>query len=675
MANVLFLIPLLPLLAFGVNLLLGRSLIRDKAYLVSIPAVLASWVLSLAVLLQVHGDGVGIHQRLFTWIPAGDFNVSISVYADQLTAIMLVVVTTVGLLVHVYSVGYMEGEDGFYRFFAYLPLFVFSMLMLVLAENLLVLFIFWEAVGLCSYLLIGYYFRRRSANNAAKKAFVVNRIGDVGFGLGIMAAFWTFGTLDFYGPDGIFAKATNHAALGIAGGALTLIGVLLFIGACGKSAQFPLHVWLPDAMEGPTPVSALIHAATMVTAGIYMVARTHTIYMGSQTAMLVVAIIGAFTALMAATIALTQNDIKRIVAYSTVSQLGYMVFALGTGAWVAAILHLMTHAFFKGLLFLGCGSVIHGMHGEQDIRKMGGLRKYMPITFGTFLVGSLANAGVIPFAGFWSKDEIIVGAWASDSSVGKLASIVGLAAAFLTALYMFRLVFLVFFTKSRFDPGVHPHESGKWMTVPLVLLAIPSLLIGFVGFPPEKGPFQHFLEPVFYPAAEESHAQLQASQVYMIQQDAPAATGVTAEATTAHAGPHEVSTTTTIIFGIISTIIALSGVGIAYLTYIKQAISAEALAVRFPGLYDFLLNKWYLDEIYDLVIVRPMYAFSVFLWKVVDVNIIDAAVNGVATGIGAISQRLRHVQTGLVANYAFAIALGMVLLVGVYLAGFSNLFR
>ena len=677
MANVLFLIPLLPLLAFGVNLLFGRSLIRGKAYWVSIPAVFVSWVLSLAVLRDVHADGVAIHQRLFTWIPAGDFNVAISLYADQLTAIMLIVVTTVGLLVHIYSVGYMHGEDGFYRFFAYLPLFVFSMLMLVLADNLLVLFIFWEAVGLCSYLLIGYYFRRRSANNAAKKAFIVNRIGDVGFGLGIMAMFWTFGTLNFYGDDGVFAKASNHAALGIAGGTLTLIGILLFIGACGKSAQFPLHVWLPDAMEGPTPVSALIHAATMVTAGIYMVARTHTIYMGSQTAMLVVAIIGAFTALMAASIALTQNDLKRVVAYSTVSQLGYMVFALGTGAWVAAIFHLMTHAFFKGLLFLGCGSVIHGMHGEQDIRKMGGLRKQMPITFITFLVGSLANAGVIPFAGFWSKDEIIVGAWASDSAVGKLASVVGLAAAFLTALYMFRLVFLVFFTKSRVDSHVHPHESGKWMTIPLVLLAIPSLLIGFLGFPPEKGAFQHFLEPVFFPEAEQSHAQLQASQIYTIQQDAPAATGVTAEPPVAqtHAGPHIVSTRTTIIFGIISTIVALSGIAIAYLTYIRKMISAEALAVRFSGLYEFLLNKWYIDEIYDLVIVKPMYSFANFLWKIVDVNIIDAAVNGVATGIGAISQRWRHVQTGLVSNYAFAIALGMVLLVGVYLAGFSNLFR
>jgi len=392
MSDLLFLIPLLPLAAFCINILLGRSVIREKAHWISIPAVLGSWIVSVLVLFDINDTERAISQRLFTWIPSGDFNVEVSLYADQLTAIMLMVVTTVGLFVHVFSVGYMHGDPGYYRFFSYLPLFVFSMLMLVLADNLLVLFVFWEAVGLCSYFLIGYYFKRRSANNAAKKAFIVNRIGDLGFGLGIMLAYWTFGTISFHGDTGLFEKAFNHEAFGIAGGTMTLIGILLFIGACGKSAQFPLHVWLPDAMEGPTPVSALIHAATMVTAGIYMVARSYTIFISSETAMLFVTVIGAFTAFMAATIALTQNDIKRIVAYSTLSQLGYMVFALGAGAWVAAIFHLMTHAFFKGLLFLGCGSVIHGMHEEQDIQKMGGLRKYMPITFWTFLIGALANA-------------------------------------------------------------------------------------------------------------------------------------------------------------------------------------------------------------------------------------------------------------------------------------------
>ncbi len=641
MEDLLYLIPLLPLAAFVINILLGRGFIRDNAHWVALPLVGASWIVALLVFLDVRDTEHAISQHLFTWIPAGDFVVDVNLYVDQLTAIMLLVVLTVGFLVHVYSVGYMHGDPGFYRFFAYLPLFVFSMLMLVLADNLLVLFVFWEAVGLCSYFLIGYYFRRRSAGNAAKKAFIVNRVGDLGFGLGVMLTFWTFGTISFYGEHGIFEQAAHHAELGIAGGALTAIGILLFIGACGKSAQFPLHVWLPDAMEGPTPVSALIHAATMVTAGIYMVARNYTIYIQSESAMMVVAIVGAFTAFMAATIALTQNDIKRVVAYSTVSQLGYMAFALGTGAWVAAIFHLMTHAFFKGLLFLGCGSVIHGMHEEQDMRKMGGLRKYMPVTFWTFLIGSLANAGVVPLAGFWSKDEIIVGAWISDSSFGKPAAIIGLAAAFLTALYMFRLVFLVFFGKERFDTEhIHPHESGAWMAIPLVLLAIPSVLIGFVGFPPEDGPFHHFL-----------HHAFELVEV------------------------HHVSMTTTWTFGIISTVVALGGIFIAWLAYIRGAINPAAVRERFEGTYQFLYNKWYFDELYDATIVQPLRRFSMFLWKVVDEGIIDAAVNGVATGIAAISQRVRHVQTGLVANYALAIAIGMVLLVGVYLAAFSDLFQ
>jgi NADH-quinone oxidoreductase subunit L len=641
MSDFLFLIPLLPLAAFCINIVLGRSLIREHAHLISIPAVLGSWIVSVLVLLDLNDNEHAISQRLFTWIPSGDFNVEVSLYADQLTAIMLMVVTTVGLLVHVYSVGYMHGDPGYYRFFSYLPLFVFSMLMLVLADNLLVLFVFWEAVGLCSYFLIGYYFRRRSANNAAKKAFIVNRIGDLGFGLGIMLAYWTFGTISFHGDTGLFESAFNHEALGIAGGTLTLIGILLFIGACGKSAQFPLHVWLPDAMEGPTPVSALIHAATMVTAGIYMVARSYTIFISSETAMLVVTVIGAFTAFMAATIALTQNDIKRVVAYSTLSQLGYMAFALGTGAWVAAIFHLMTHAFFKGLLFLGCGSVIHGMHEEQDIQKMGGLRKYMPITFWTFLIGSLANAGIIPLAGFWSKDEIILGSWISDSVIGKPVAMVGIAAAFLTALYMFRLVFLVFFGKERFDVSrIHPHESGRWMAVPLVVLAVASVFAGFIGFPPEDGWFHHFL-----------HHSFEFVEI------------------------HHVTMTQTVTFGVLSTVVAVGGIFVAYLTYLRGTISAEAMAERFPAVYIFLFRKWYFDELYGKVFVQPLSRFSVFLWKVVDVDVIDAAVNGVATGLSASSLRLRQVQTGLVANYALAIALGMVVIVGVYLAGFSNLFR
>ena len=673
MADYLFLIPLLPLVAFAINLLFGRGYIRENAHWVACPAVFASWVLSLLVLLDINDSDEPISQHLFRWIPAGDFTVDVNLFADQLTAVMLLVVTTVGFLVHVYSIGYMKGDGGYYRFFSYLPLFVFSMLMLVLADNFLLLFVFWEAVGLCSYFLIGFWYKRRSAINAAKKAFIVNRVGDLGFGLGIMWVFASFGTMAFYGGDGVFARAPELAT-----GTLTGICLLLFLGACGKSAQFPLHVWLPDAMEGPTPVSALIHAATMVTAGIYMVARAHPLFLESETAMVVVAIVGAFTAFMAATIGLVQNDIKRVVAYSTLSQLGYMAFALGTGAWVAAIFHLLTHAFFKGLLFLGAGSVIHGMHEEQDIRNMGGLRRYLPITTWTFVIASLANAGVIPFAGFWSKDEIIVGSWISDiQPVGKIVAVVGLVTAFLTGLYMFRLVFLVFFTKPRFDTEqVHPHESPASMALPLVLLAVPAAAIGFVGFPPEDGPLHHFLEPVFAGESVEASDE-EVAALFTLQEetdDEHTEEGVTGGEHAA-AGGHHVSTETTVTFGIISTVVAAAGILLAYMTYITGSISASGVANRFRALYQFLYEKWRWDELYNAVIVRPLSDLAMMLWQVVDIGIIDASVNGVATGLGALSQRLRHVQTGLVANYALAIALGMVLMVGVYLGLFSNLFR
>jgi NADH-quinone oxidoreductase subunit L len=692
MADLLWLIPALPLAAFCVSLLLGpisvrlgRGDLRANAHWVSVPAVFLSWLLCLFVFFDVRGnpdDAKAIGQHIYTWIPSGDFQVEVNLFVDQLTAVMLLVVTTVGLLVHVYSVGYMKGDGGYYRFFAYLPLFVFSMLMLVLADNFLLLFVFWEAVGLCSYLLIGFWYKRRSAANAAKKAFIVNRVGDLGFGLGIMLTFWTFGAVSFADVFGHVGEESE--------GRLTAIALLLFLGACGKSAQFPLHVWLPDAMEGPTPVSALIHAATMVTAGIYMVARCYPIFQASDAAMVVVALVGAFTAIMAATIALAQNDIKRVVAYSTLSQLGYMCFALGTGAWIAAIFHLMTHAFFKGLLFLGCGSVIHGMHEEQNIQKMGGLRKYMPITFWTFLVASLANAGVVPLAGFWSKDEILVGAWISGSDVGKLVSIVGFVAAFFTALYMFRLVFLTFFGKERFDTHeIHPHESPATMALPLVLLAIPAALIGFVGFPPEDGPIHHFLEPVFAGGEEAEHVEgEETASLVTFQEASPESDGAEGEeheeagaagATTdeghGEEGEHHVSTAQTWTFGIVSTVVALSGIFVAYLFYFAGRLSPVTLAARFPAVYRFLLNKWYWDELYDRVIIPPRKDLAMVLWRIVDEGIIDATVNGVANGIGALSQRLRHVQTGLVANYALAIALGMVLMVGVWLAGFSDLFR
>ena len=675
MADYLFLIPALPLLAFAINFIFGRTLIKDKAHWIAAPAVFASFVLSVMVFFDVRDKGESIEKHLFTWIPSGSFNIEVALHVDQLTAVMLLVVTSVGFLVHFYSVGYMDGDSSFYRFFSYLPLFVFSMLMLVLANNFLLLFVFWEAVGLCSYILIGYYHKRRSANNAAKKAFIVNRVGDLGFGIGIMWIYTAFGTLNFFGDTGVFAQAGMGT---VSGKTLTGIALLLFMGAVGKSAQFPLHVWLPDAMEGPTPVSALIHAATMVTAGIYLVARSHAIVQESQTAMFVIATVGAFTAFMAATIAIAQNDIKKIVAYSTVSQLGYMAFALGTGAWISAIFHLMTHAFFKGLLFLGCGSVIHGMHDEQNIQKMGGLRKYMPITFATFVVGALANAGVVPFAGFWSKDEIIVGAWTSPvfPNWGKVIAIVGLVSAFLTALYMFRLVFLTFYGKPRFEAQtVHPHESGPSMTIPLVLLAIPSLLIGFVGFPPDEGRIHKFLGPVFE-AEQEAEVAAQPAEtasLYVLQETST----TDEEEVTGEAGAeeHQISNTTKWTFGIISTIVALSGILVAYLTYITGTISAVAVARRFNGIYQFLYDKWRIDEFYDRTIVQPLKQFAMVCWRVIDVGIIDGTVNGVAGIVDGASARLRTVQTGLVANYALAIALGMVVIIGVYFAAFSDLLR
>jgi NADH-quinone oxidoreductase subunit L len=684
MADYLILIPLLPLIAAVINLLFGRSVTRDRAHWVSIPAVTVSWICSLLVLREVHDKEHALSQHIYNWIPSGSFNVPVNLYADQLTAIMLVVVTTVGLLVHIYSVGYMHGDGAFYRFFAYLPLFVFSMLMLVLADNYLLVFVFWEAVGLCSYLLIGYYYKRRSADNAAKKAFIVNRIGDLGFGLGIMFIFWTFGTLQFWGADGVFARVGEASNTTI-----TVIALLLFTGAIGKSAQFPLHVWLPDAMEGPTPVSALIHAATMVTAGIYLVARSNAIFIDSKTAMFVVATIGVFTAFMGASIALVQNDIKRVVAYSTVSQLGFMCFALGTGAWAAAIFHLMTHAFFKGLLFLGCGSVIHGMHEEQDIRNMGGLRKYMPVTYITFLIGSLANAGIVPFAGFWSKDEIIVGSWSSQvfPNWGKVVAILGLISAFMTAFYMFRLVFLVFFGKERFDThAIHPHESPRVMTGPLVVLAFAAVFAGFLGFPPEKGWFQDLIEPVFsHGSASAEHAEEAA--LYAVNDGGASATAGGQEGTsTATAGDdehaaaevteteeHHISTATTWTFGIISTIVAVSGIWLAYSFYISGRFNPARTAEEHPALYRFLSNRWGFDDLYDRVFVKPAYALAMFLWTFVDVRVIDGTVNEVARDTLRLSQRLRRVQTGLVSNYALAIALGTVVILGVYLVGFSSL--
>ncbi len=615
----------LPLAAFIINGVFGRRLGKATGPIACVLVGLA-FVMAVAVFFQVQAHPLDTYQfTLYTWIPSGDFRVDIAFLIDPLTAIMLLVVLSVGTLVHIYSVGYMEEDADFARFFTYLPLFVFSMLILVLANNFLLLFVGWEAVGLSSYLLIGFWFYKKSANDAAKKAFIVNRIGDFGFALGIMMLFVNFSNLssDLKYTD-IFAAAANQPMIL---GNMTIVCLLLFTGAMGKSAQFPLHVWLPDAMEGPTPVSALIHAATMVTAGIYLVARANPLFSLAPDALAVVAIIGTTTAVLGASIALVNNDIKRVVAYSTVSQLGYMMAGLGVGAWASAIFHLMTHAFFKGLLFLGAGSVIHGVHGEQDMRKMGQLRNKMPVTYITFLIASLANAGVIPFAGFWSKDEIIGNSFLRNHwVVGSML----MGAAFLTALYMFRLVFLVFFGKNNVPKEVHPHESGKAMAIPLVLLAIPAALIGFVGVPPDNGIFQRFIEPVFAPAIERA-------------QGLPPAVGFT--------GP-------TLLIMLISTLTAIAGIFTAFMLYYKANPLPGVIARGVPWLYNALLNKWYFDELYNRTLVDGGKALAYSFWRF-DQKVVDGVVNGVASLVRGSGGKLRRVQTGFVQGYALAIGLGL----------------
>ncbi len=647
MENFLWVIPAAPLVAFIVTILFGRGVLKSQAHWPPIIGVGIAAVCSWLVFFQVRGlkAGESLNNHLFTWMNTGayDFdklqlNVPITLRADHLTALMLLVVTTVGFLVIVYSIGYMHHDTGYYRFFAYLPLFIFSMLMLVLADNYLLLFVFWEAVGLCSYLLVGFWFRRETANNAALKAFWVNRVGDVGFGLGTMLVWTTFGTFTF---TDVFAHLEERVGGGdITKGTITTICLLLFCGSVGKSAQVPLHVWLPDAMEGPTPVSALIHAATMVTAGIYLVARSWPLFDLSPGARDVVAIVGIVTAVLGATVGVVQRDIKRVLAYSTVSQLGYMCFALGVGAYIPAIFHLMTHAMFKGLMFLGSGSVIHGMHEEQDLFKMGGLRKQMPITAYTFLIGAFAISGVTGLAGFWSKDEIIVGSYHAGYPA---IAVLGLLTAALTAFYMFRLYFLAFEGKPRYDQEhVHPHESPATMTVPLVILAIPSLVIGaLVGFPPDGGAIHTFLSKAIQSDLFESH------------------------------GPVASSTTWT--FAALSTLAAVGGIFLAYTMYMRLSPNPYTLGDRLHWLWTFLWHKWYFDEIYHVLFVRGTLAFAMACWAF-DRYVVDGAVNGVATVIGRSSGRLRRVQTGFVANYALVIALGAVLIVGVYLIARGNIF-
>lgn len=630
-------IVLLPLAAFFINILLGKSILKEKAAWISIAAVFGSFVLSCLTFAEVVGGRI-VNVDAFSWIASGSFKVSIGFLIDPLSAIMLIVVTSVSLLVHIYSVGYMHGDPGYYRFFSYLSLFTFSMLMLVTGNNLLQLYFGWEAVGLCSYFLIGYYYDKQSAADAGKKAFIVNRFGDFGFGLGVIMIFLFLGSISY---ADIFANVATLQGktidiLGYNCDLITVIALLLFCGAVGKSAQIPLHVWLPDAMEGPTPVSALIHAATMVTAGVFMVARFNPLFNLSEVAMNTVAITGAVTSLFAATIALVQNDIKRIIAYSTVSQLGYMFIACGVGAYGAGVFHLFTHAYFKALLFLGAGSVMHAMSGELDIQKMGGLRKYLPITFWTFLIASLSIAGVPGLAGFFSKDEILWMAY-NGGTVGKVVWVMGTVVAGLTAFYSFRIIFLTFFGTFRgtHEQEHHLHESPTSMTVPLLLLAVGALAAGWIGIAPLFGGHNwiaHFFEPTLgHPKVLGTHAE-----EWMVVA--------------------------------ISIVTALGGIIVSTIFYYFKPEIPGLIADKFRGVYATLWNKYYVDELYDRIIVKPTYwVASNVLVAITDTKMIEGVVNGVPKLIGKFGDQLRKVQTGRLQHYAISMAIGLVVILALVL--------
>jgi NADH-quinone oxidoreductase subunit L len=636
----LWIIPLLPLLGSAINGLLGSkwpNKIVNSVALGSTGLAFGCALEAVREFSQLPADQIPYVRQFFTWIAAGTFRAGFDLQIDQLTVVMLLVVTGVGWLIHIYSTGYMAHEEGYYRFFSYLNLFMFFMLILILAANYVLLFVGWEGVGLCSYLLIGFYYLRKSAADAGKKAFIVNRIGDFGFMLGMFLLFRTFGTLDFV-P--LFAKAGPMPADAMGQyGTLTIACLLIFVGATGKSAQLPLYVWLPDAMEGPTPVSALIHAATMVTAGVYVVARSHVLYLHSPSAMVIVAIVGCATALFAATIGLVQTDIKKVLAYSTVSQLGYMFLGCGVGAFSAGVFHLMTHAFFKALLFLAAGSVIHAMGGEQDMLKMGGLSKKIKWTYLTMLTATLAIAGFPPLAGFFSKDSILLSAYQNDNG-GKILYGVGLFTALLTSFYMFRLIFLTFFGKQRYDEHhVHVHESPKSMLVPLMILAVLSIIGGWLAAPAFWGGtdyFTKFLEPVF--------------------------AGGATEAATAEAAAHALE----IPLAIIAVITATIGLLVAYWLYLKKPEKPAELAKSMKGAYTTLLNKYYVDELYAAVVVKPLLWLSTHvLWQTVDVQMIDGAVNGIAKGATDVGDGVRQAQSGNTRSYAVWVVIGAIVVIAI----------
>lgn len=603
----LWLIPLIPLIGFAINGIFGHRAPKRFVNFVAVGSVAISFALVLKAIFALWPMETGYVEQGFTWMQSGDLRIGMDLAIDRLTSIMLLVVTGVGLLIHTYAIGYMQHEEGYARFFSYLNLFMFFMLILVLAANFPLLFVGWEGVGLCSYLLIGFYYERQYATTAGNKAFIVNRIGDMAFILAIFLIFAQFGTFDF--------AAVMEQAKGLSPettfGAISLITLLLFIGATGKSAQLPLFVWLPDAMAGPTPVSALIHAATMVTAGIYMVARSATLYQLTPCVMELVAYVGLATAVFAAVIGIAQNDIKKVFAYSTVSQLGYMFLALGVGAFSAGIFHVMTHAFFKALLFMGAGSVIHAVSGEQDIWKMGGLRKKTPITFATLMIAGVAIGGVYPFAGFFSKDEILLAA----HHHAPWMYWVGTATAAVTAFYVFRALFVTFFGNYRGE--AHPHESPKSMTLPLIALALLSMGGGFLNVP-------HYLEPMF---------------------------------PLDHGAGHDMSLV------LISLGAGLLGITFAYIFYVAKPELPAQIASSLGGVHRLVLNKFYVDEIYDFLFVKPLMKSSrSFFWPVMDVAVIDGAVNGVASQARAVGRVLRAWQSGSIRTYASWVVVGSVII-------------
>lgn len=624
MIDLVWLVPLLPLIGF-LLIGLGRNML-SKAIIgfIGCTTVLVSFIISIGIFLELNSSSVkSVTIPLFDWINAGSLSIPFSFLIDPLSSIMLLIVTGIGFLIHVYSTGYMHHDAGFGKFFSYLNLFIFFMLLLVLGSNYVVMFIGWEGVGLCSYLLIGFWFTNSSYASAAKKAFVMNRIGDLGFLIAIFLIFATFGSVEF---ASIFPQAASMAS---GDNMLVLITILLFVGAAGKSAQIPLFTWLPDAMAGPTPVSALIHAATMVTAGIYMIARSNILFTLSPITLDIVAIIGLATAILAACIALTQNDIKKVLAYSTVSQLGYMFLGLGVGAYTGAFFHVITHAFFKALLFLCAGSVIHAMSNEQDMRQMGGLRKKLPVTFFTMLMGTIAISGLPPFSGFFSKDEILAHTYEHN----KVLWVIGVIGAMLTAFYMFRMMFLTFFGSFRGtqEQANHLHESPGSMTIPLIVLAILSVIGGFIGVPEVLGGshwLAGFLSPVF-------------------------------EASANITGVLHLDHSTEYILMAVSVAGALIAALLAYSRYVRSGRIPVADGAQRPALSNLSYNKFYIDEIYNAIITRPLDALSSFFFKVIDKAGIDGIVNGFGKGVLESSKGLRLLQTGNIGFYIFVMVISI----------------